>query len=329
MITENLFDTMLVQPVNQGANTLYVISGYATAAMAFHHLQFLKSQNHRIKVNLIVGMCSIEGLPQSNHKAFQELMQASHPNFFECSYLTAPPPVHSKVYAWFKDNDPVCGFTGSANYTQRAFSRTQREAATISDPQEGLEYYRSLTPQTIYCNHPDAENLVQIFNDNYYARLHREQPATQQRVVTPAETDFLGLPSVQVNLLDRSGNLPPRSGLNWGQRPELRREANQAYIHLPSSVYNSEFFPARTVHFTILTDDDKVLICTRAQDNGKAIHTPHNNSLIGEYFRNRIGVPNGTPITKNDLLRYGRTDIVFYKIDDETYYMDFSAPSNG
>ncbi len=67
------------------------------------------------------------------------------------------------------------------------------------------------------------------------------------------------------------------------------------------------------------------MICTRAQDNGKAIHTPHNNSIIGEYFRKRLGVPLGDPVKMEHLLQYGRTDIDFYKIDDENYYMDFSV----
>jgi len=40
---------------------------------------------------------------------------------------------------------------------------------------------------------------------------------------------------------------------------------------------------------------------------------------------NRLGIPSGHPVTKNDLHRYGRADIDFYKIDDETYFMDFSV----
>jgi hypothetical protein len=79
------------------------------------------------------------------------------------------------------------------------------------------------------------------------------------------------------------------------------------------------------MHFTINTDDNKTLIATRAQQNGKAIHTPHNNSLIGEYFRMRLGLPKGAFVQKEDLIRYGRTDVDFYKVDDENYYMDFSV----
>jgi len=75
----------------------------------------------------------------------------------------------------------------------------------------------------------------------------------------------------------------------------------------------------------VLTDDNKELICVRAQDDGKAIHTTLDNSLLGEYFRFRLGLPNGVFITKDHLLRYGRADVDFYKIDEETYLMDFSV----
>ena len=114
--------------------------------------------------------------------------------------------------------------------------------------------------------------------------------------------------------------------MNWGQRDG--REPNQAYIQLPSNVYNSDFFPKAPQHFSVVTDDSKTFICRRAQkdEQGHAIHTPHNNSLLGEYFRYRIGLPNGAPVWRADLERYGRTDVTFYKFDDENYYMDFQPP---
>lgn len=119
--------------------------------------------------------------------------------------------------------------------------------------------------------------------------------------------------------------IPERAGLNWGQRPG--RESNQAYLQLSPSVHKSNFFPLRSIHFTVFTDDNKTFICTRAHKNpmGAGIETPQNNSLIGEYFRNRLGLPNGAFVRKEDLIRYGRTEVTFYKIDDENYYMDFST----
>lgn len=42
-------------------------------------------------------------------------------------------------------------------------------------------------------------------------------------------------------------------------------------------------------------------------------------------LRNRLGLANGQYVTRQDLERYGRTDVDFYKIDEETFYMDFSV----
>lgn len=327
MITANLFEELLIKPAKEGCNRLCIVSGYATSAMAFHHLDYLKKSEKNVQIELIVGMCPLDGLSLSNHRGFQQLMQNDFPNNFTCSYVMKPPPAHSKVYSWLSDNIPTYGFIGSANYTQLAFATRQREAADQCDPRHASDYFNSLITDTIYCTHPDAENFVQIYNDNYHLtrkKILEILPELDEKLTQA--TDFpTGLPSVTVSFLDRSGNLPTRSGLNWGQRPEVGREPNQAYIPLSSNICNSDFFPLRKVHFTVLTDDSKVLICTRAQDNGKAIHTPHNNSLIGEYFRNRLGVPFGNPVTKADLLTYGRTDVTFYKIDDETYFMDYSV----
>lgn len=329
MLSENLFEEVLIQPAHNGANKLSVVSGYATSAMAFRHLETLKENNHEIEVELIVGMSPVEGLSQTNHKGFQELMQSTYAGNFSCSYLIKMPPVHSKVYAWFNDEEPVCGFVGSANYTQNAFGNNQREVMTDSDPLQGLEYFQKLISKTIYCNHIDAENIVQIYNTRSYTRVKRERAAIQQQdtATIAVEPSLVGLSSVRVTLLDRQGRLPQVSGLNWGQR--AGREHNQAYIKLPADIAQTDFFPERPTQFTVLTDDERILVCTRAQDNGKAIHTPQSNSQMGEYFRNRLGLPNGAPVVLEDLLRYGRTDVSFYKIDDETYYMDFSVPENG
>ena len=336
MITKNLFDKVLIDPVKNGADTLYVVSGYATAAMTFHHFESLK-KNHgkQIKINLIVGMCPYDGLSLSNHKAFQQLASVDFPDYFECSYIVNSPQVHSKAYAWFQGEKPVIGFIGSANYTQNAFSKSQRELLISCDPKLGFDYFQSLISDSIYCTHVEIENYIEIYRDTYYARRKKEQLEKEGlQLISSEKPDLQGLPAVSVSLLDREGNVQKTAGINWGFRQDgvSSRNKNEAYIQLRPEVYKSNFFPLRSAHFTVLTDDNKTLICTRAQkdERGHAIETPHNNSLIGEYFRHRLGLPNGAFVTKDDLLRYGRTNVDFYKIDDETYFMDFSVPaSNG
>ena len=96
-------------------------------------------------------------------------------------------------------------------------------------------------------------------------------------------------------------------------------------VPLPSSIAKSGFFPLEKRHFTVITDDRHQLTLRVEQQNNKAITTPVRNSDLGEYFRNRLGLQNGAYITQDDLERYGRTDVKFVKLDEETYYMDFSS----
>jgi len=131
------------------------------------------------------------------------------------------------------------------------------------------------------------------------------------------------LQHVQINLLDNSGRLPARSGLNWGHRPEYNRNQNEAYIRVPKRIDDLGFFPVAGIRFILKTDDGQTLRVTREQANSKAITTYESNSILGEYFRKRLGLPDGAFIKKTDLQNYGRTNIDFFKIDATNYVMDF------
>lgn len=316
----NLFEKVLYEPVQYGANKLYVVSGYATANMAVRHFEYAKTQNKVIEINLIAGMYVQDGILKNNHNSFMELQNGQGGVKFKCNYINILPPVHSKVYSWFKDQNPVSGFIGSANYTQNAFSVSMREVLSPIDATECKKYYDSLIGDSISCIDPKVEEYISVYEN------------TNRRAIGGGEIaeanleDSLrinGLETITMTLVDRNGDVPQKSGLNWGQREG--REPNQAYINIPAEIGRSGFFPDRYVVFTVLTDDEKQLICVRAQDGGKGLQSTLNNSHLGEYFRNRLGLANGAFITKSDLLKYGRTDVDFYKIDDETYFLDFSV----
>ena len=318
MLTDNLYQEILLAPAKKGADTLYVVSGYASAGMADRHIrkvqELLKSDKPPVRVDLIVGMTAKDGIAESTHLGFVSLADKTLKGAFTCGYLMEPPPIHAKMYAWFRGDKPVSGYLGSANYTQQGFFSGQREAMIAASPAAIRDFHRSVAKESCYCTHQDVQGLVK--KDERAAFAGEDVP------VAPARAEE----KLVVNFLDRSGDLPTRSGLNWGQRPEVGREPNQAYIRLPADVYTGGFFPERGNHFTLHTDDGQVIICARRQDHGKAIHSTENNSIIGEYFRRRLGVDLGKLVTKDDLEKYGRTDVAFYKIDDDNYYMDFSVP---
>lgn len=321
MITDSLYQKALIEPLEHGANKLYIVSGYASANMASRHIKDILEYDSGIAISLIVGMCPIDGVDKVSHEGFISLMGGGLGVDFECKYVYENPAVHSKVYVWCKDAKPLVAFTGSANYTQPAFRSSRRKEVLVAcEASLAYSYFEEIEKNTVYCNHCEVEDYVKVTKRQASRRTEEggevENTDTQQRPLQDTE-------KITLSLLQRGGDVGQRSGLNWGQRPG--REPNQAYIPLATSIARQNFFPLEKAHFSVLTDDNKYLILRAEQQNDKALTTPLNNSLLGEYFRNRLGLANGQFVEKAHLERYGRTDVDFYKIDEETFYMDFSV----
>ena len=75
----------------------------------------------------------------------------------------------------------------------------------------------------------------------------------------------------------------------------------------------------------LITDDSKSFDCVVAQQGRKAIETTNNNSLLGCYIRERLEIETGALVTKEHLIKYGRTDYILKVLDDETIYFDFKS----
>lgn len=322
---KELREKILFEPVREGADKLRIISGYSAHTMVSWHISELgKRFEAPVSIDLTVGMCIRDKLFKSVHEGFKSLMRNGCENYradFVCKYIVEGKPVHTKLYLWEKDGRPFKAFTGSANYTQPAFFGSQTEEMTECSPEkatESLDRYESLS---MYCTHADIEDRIIITEKPQRLIM----PGAEDEKLSPVSLQGIGVKSVNLSLLvKRTGETAPRSGLNWGQREG--RDPNQAYISLPSDVAASDFFPEKGIHFSVLTDDGKTIILSRGQQNNKGMSTPMNNSLLGEYFRQRLGLANGAFVTREDLDRYGRTDVTFYKLDDEMYFMDFSRP---
>jgi hypothetical protein len=90
-------------------------------------------------------------------------------------------------------------------------------------------------------------------------------------------------------------------------------------------VLRTNNFIDRGVEFLIECDDGELFKCVRAQANGKALETSSDNSLLGIYFRKRLGVRQGYLVTIEHLFRYGRTSVDISKKDEFRFFMDFST----
>ena len=322
-------DNVLLEPIRQGADSLKIISGYATHTMASWHIKEIAEKGcHPIDITLIVGMCGFDGITTAVHEGFKNIVArngTTSQSNLTCQYVFEGAPVHSKLYLWERKGEPVQAFMGSANYTQSAFSHSRRELLQECNFYEALEYFNRIESETIYCNHSEVEDKI-LIKPSHPILEAEDSPLTS--------VQGAGVESVTLSLLTDKGDVGFGSGINWGHRKDgTPRNPNQMYISLPAHVKRSNpgFFPIignRTgkgnPNFSVLSDDNINFIFRVQQEGNKGITTPLDNSRIGEYFRYRIKVANGAFVTKQDLLNHGRTDVTFYKLDEEHYFMDFS-----
>jgi hypothetical protein len=320
LLTQSLFEQVLLDPAESGASELFIVTGYASPTIVTKHLEDLKNRfSSSFSVDVLVGMTGEEGLPQNTALGFRSIPRQSSGSKFSCAYTLPGKSIHSKVYVWCNSDGPHKAWVGSANYTAQGFgifghSLKRSEVLTEVEPVEAFEYFLESATNSIDYLHPDLSKYLVITEDTKPDKtFHDALPA--------GSFNSVALPLVQTT--KQPGEVHNAgAGLNWGQRKG--RDPDQSYIPIPSTIGRSGFFPARGVHFQVITDDGESFIAVRAQDGGKAIETPSDNSILGKYFRRKLGLPRGSLITTEDLNRFGSKEVIFTKMDDELFGMVFA-----
>jgi hypothetical protein len=339
---------VLLDPPKDGkADSLFIVSGYASPGYAKNHLDSLiEAHAHKIEVTLLIGMRS--NLDWAKREEYLNL-EATYEDRLRVFYANSGPEVHSKLYAWFSGEDPVAGFSGSANYTSNGFPLDEKTCVqlnhvSVADASEIRRYF-DLIPKIAIKDAP----------------LKRPEPKhsdLDESQAPPGGFRWLNEEKtrVRISFLDPGdGSLPAKSGLNWempngtSRRPFIKDPSERwkydaAYLKVPKGLHRDkpDFLPAKGSFLTLLTDDNEFFYCKIQQDDAKAISTTSEkketvgpkagNRKLGSYLRSRLGVVygelnplHGVAITREDLERYGRTDYTLEKISDESYLFDFSV----
>lgn len=145
-----------------------------------------------------------------------------------------------------------------------------------------------------------------------------QQQAVHDGYLLPNEimeqVDKLG--SIHLTLLDGKGEVPMKSGINWGFA-NANVSPNDAYIPIRISHLRNGFFHNHgAVYSTVWDDGIKMSLVAEGTQplNGKGIFPKQLTSfpdkfVLGFYLRKRIGVPVPNRVTSSDLRKYGRTDV--------------------
>lgn len=167
MITEDIAKSILFDPLQNDVNELYIVSGYATPTMLSWYMKNLYHKTPAaIKISLMVGMVPFDGISVSVHEGFVQLIRDEKPQeieSLECSYIYDPPCVHSNLFIWARNGIPEIAFAGSANFVQSSFvGHHRQEIMTECDPVAAMQYFQSLIGRSIYAQHAEIEEYVQI-----------------------------------------------------------------------------------------------------------------------------------------------------------------------
>lgn len=323
LITTGLFERVLIEPAKRGARQLFILSGYASASMVTKHFDVaLKELSIDLSIDLHIGMSGRDGLSRNTLLGLQSIPRQIGARSFNCTLSTRGNSNHSKLYVWCDDSGPKEAYLGSNNYTQLGFgisatAVTHKEVCVSVNPVESFDYITYSAQGGISYKSSDIADFVNIYDEELLSVLDFDDNSGAQN-----SNSFVDLPLVMSRPVDR-GEVHQKSGLNWGQREG--RNPDQAYIPIPSRIAKEKFFPEKGVHFQVITDDGEAFICTVAQDGDKALETPSDNSILGKYFRNKLGLAPGTFIEKKHLQAFGSNLVRFYKDEEDSYRLSFQS----
>ena len=315
LYTENLDKIIFHRHEMFLSDELIVLSGYV-GPKPVEKLQSLPIQS-----KVIYGMYGAEGIKQPLHDSLTRLQNSVDKLNIFYSIL----PVHSKCYVWRKNGQIVHALVGSANFSTNGLTTPYREilAETTHDTFVPLnEYIKKVLNNSISCLEIGTSEIL--------------------------TTDLSVEPVCFLSLLGRDGEVQNAAGLNWGQSPKGHITKNDSYITIRTQDVKNfpELFPPKQVnplkfdgrgkihrhndYIEIIWDNGVCMtgLFFGSQEINDVKYPKQVSSFpaaeMGKYLRQRLNVPEGQPIRKLHLDRYGRNTIEISLISEGVYKFDFS-----
>jgi len=231
---------------------------------------------------------------------------------------------HSKCYLWLRNNVPIKGLIGSANFSSNGLLNDYRESLLAVDRNQ------------LYA----LKGYIELIQDSAV-------PCDEYVVHSvPRTREVYDRDICEMVLYDPvTGQTQLSHGLNWGLaegshvRPNdacipIRVEHIRRYPQLfPPLQKNPERTRGSLNEVIEIVWDDGVVMQGRLEgsqpvDNIKYpkqfASFPHKDDM-GHYFRHRLGMSIGQRILREDLIRYGRDTVSVSLLEEGMYLFDFSV----
>jgi hypothetical protein len=278
------------------------------------------------KINLIIGMYYIEGMPEgSYHTAIKINKKWNDAEIGEIRVVRAM-KYHGKLYAFFKENKPIAAFVGSANLgviKLEAANRRQYEIASMTtDPselEEIMEFIEKLKRPSISANISEISGMPLIYETN--TSLTGIELVTQ---VPQSNVDFyrrcaayasfllpLKVPAYNERHMD-DGKHYTKSNINvCYAAPRNKRKSRdwfETQLTVSKEITRIKGYPEKNVPFYVVTDDGYWFKAHTTSDGNKQFSAVGDELIMGRWLKGRLaaaGLVNPVNDTQLDVDRTG------------------------
>lgn len=202
-----------------------------------------------------------------------------------------------------------------------------KKGTTIKFSDRNNDYSFNITKSTLYKRFITENVLleipVNIIADPFdtIERLLKEEGIIFSPIKVQPHV-FLPLYSVKAG----EKHVPEKSGLNQWNASGRPRNADEIYIPIPAWIHKKfpKFFPKRDEPFELTLPDRSTMSAKVCQDGSKALMSNPNAALGKWLLRDVLNLQEKELLTYEKLENIGLDTVVVYKVDKETYDIDFT-----
>ncbi|RYG86700.1 MAG: NgoFVII family restriction endonuclease, partial [Alphaproteobacteria bacterium] len=271
-----------------------------------------RSKDQRVEVS--IGRAMFEGLSPKTKDYFYRLHRSARTKGGGVRVDDAF-GFHSKLYC-----AGGIGVIGSSNMTEHGLSGWVEASMLLVPPHSDLIYEEA---RRLYSGGVDFDALIDTIPTALPTR--KTHVVKRDAVVSIPAEPGTELQGIEISLLDDKGQVPARSGLNWGLGLGRKRDRYECYIRFPNSIHETGKYvfgsaDKETVVEARTHDGRRIMLLLqgtayKGKGLAKQISTWGDNSDLGEWMvRDCLKVPPSRAVDISDLRKYGRSTVEFYRI---------------
>lgn len=309
----------------QQADRVEIAVGYVSRA-SLEELDVLVEHCQTQRINLIIGMYYIEGMPEgSYHTAIKINKRWNEAGIGEIRIVRSL-KYHGKLYVFYKENKPLAAFIGSANLgviKLEASNRRQYEISSVTtdeaECEEIMEFIERLKGPNISANIAEISGMPLIYETN--TSLTGIELVTQ---VPQSNVDFyrrcaayasfllpLKVPAYDERHMD-DGKHYTKSNINvCYAAPRSKRKSRdwfETQLTVAKEITRIEGYPEKNVPFYVVTDDGYWFKAHTTSDGNKQFSAVGDELIMGRWLKGRLaaaGLVNPVNDTQLDIDRTG------------------------